>query len=145
MNFLKMEDTSVSKAVPTLEYCFSKEQEIYSGIGHFLERVMNQEIDFAYSHQSTSRKLLSEQEYSLLTVRSKNLNVVAFLERLKEFGRVKTVTMVYVHGLLKKLFEGTGVEDDKLTYELSDHFPLWIQLKTDDELYQLDSIIANRQ
>ena len=47
-------------------------------------------------------------------------------------------------GLLKKLFEGTGVRDDKLTYELSDHFPLWIQLKTDDELYQLDSIIANR-
>jgi len=44
----------------------------------------------------------------------------------------------------KKLFPGKPVSsDDKYTYQLSDHFPLWVQLNTNIEGFKLDQIIQS--
>lgn len=43
--------------------------------------------------------------------------------------------------LMKALFKGTGIPAKKLTWQLSDHFPLWVQIKTDNDVARLDSII----
>lgn len=45
-------------------------------------------------------------------------------------------------GLLHKLFP--NVPEEKRTYQLSDHFPLWIQVITDNEQQRLDSIIHSK-
>ncbi|WP_031567313.1 endonuclease/exonuclease/phosphatase family protein [Rheinheimera texasensis] len=45
------------------------------------------------------------------------------------------------NGLMEALFKGTGIAKNKLTWQLSDHFPLWVQIKTDNDVARLDSII----
>lgn len=41
---------------------------------------------------------------------------------------------------IKELFP-TGMTKEKFTYQLSDHLPLWLQIKTDIEGFKLDEII----
>jgi len=44
-------------------------------------------------------------------------------------------------GLMDALFEDTPINESRYTFELSDHFPLWVQIYTDNEVVQLNSII----
>ena len=41
----------------------------------------------------------------------------------------------------KKLYPGVDAKKDDLTYEMSDHLPLWLQVRTDVEGFQLDQIL----
>lgn len=45
---------------------------------------------------------------------------------------------------IEELFPGKGYTRDKFTYQMSDHFPIWIQVKTDIETYRLDQIIQDK-
>ncbi len=42
---------------------------------------------------------------------------------------------------IEELFPGRGYTKAKFTYQLSDHFPIWIQVKTDISSYVLNQII----
>ncbi|WP_125779378.1 endonuclease/exonuclease/phosphatase family protein [Pseudoalteromonas rubra] len=44
-------------------------------------------------------------------------------------------------GLMAAIFDDTGIPESKWTYELSDHFPLWVQVNTNNELAILNNII----
>jgi endonuclease/exonuclease/phosphatase family metal-dependent hydrolase len=44
---------------------------------------------------------------------------------------------------IEELFPGAGYTRAKFTYQLSDHLPLWIQMRTDIEGYRLNQIIKN--
>ncbi|TMP24633.1 endonuclease [Pseudoalteromonas rubra] len=46
-------------------------------------------------------------------------------------------------GLMAALFDDSGIPKSKWTYELSDHFPLWVQINTNNELAILNSIIQS--
>ncbi len=48
-------------------------------------------------------------------------------------------------GSFKPLYRGVNKTKAKLTYELSDHLPLWIQLNVDVEDAELDQIIKSRK
>jgi hypothetical protein len=39
---------------------------------------------------------------------------------------------------IKELFPGRGYTREKFTYQMSDHFPVWIQVKTDIETFRLN-------
>jgi endonuclease/exonuclease/phosphatase family metal-dependent hydrolase len=42
---------------------------------------------------------------------------------------------------IEELFPGKGLTKEKFTYQMSDHLPIWIQVKTDIEEFRLDQII----
>jgi endonuclease/exonuclease/phosphatase family metal-dependent hydrolase len=42
---------------------------------------------------------------------------------------------------IEQLFPGKGYDRDKFTYQMSDHLPIWIQIKTDIEGFRLNQII----
>jgi len=41
------------------------------------------------------------------------------------------------------LFPGHGYTREKFTYQMSDHFPVWIQIKTDIETFRLNQLIQD--
>ncbi len=43
------------------------------------------------------------------------------------------------------LFPGQGLDADKVTYQLSDHFPVWIQVNTDIDGDRLEQIVQDGQ
>jgi endonuclease/exonuclease/phosphatase family metal-dependent hydrolase len=45
---------------------------------------------------------------------------------------------------IEELFPGKGYTRTKFTYQISDHFPIWIQVKTDIETFRLDQIIQDK-
>lgn len=45
---------------------------------------------------------------------------------------------------IEELFPGKGYTRTKFTYQMSYHFPVWIQIKTDIETYRLDQIIQSK-
>ena len=44
---------------------------------------------------------------------------------------------------IKELFPGTGMTRTQFTYQLSDHFPVWVQIKTDIDGERLTQIVQN--
>ncbi len=44
-------------------------------------------------------------------------------------------------GNMKPLFPGSGLSDQKLTYQLSDHLPLWLHIDTDVADEELDQVL----
>ena len=42
------------------------------------------------------------------------------------------------------LFPGKGYTREKFTYQMSDHFPIWIQVKTDIETFRLNQLIQDK-
>jgi endonuclease/exonuclease/phosphatase family metal-dependent hydrolase len=42
----------------------------------------------------------------------------------------------------KKLYPGVDMTKEDLTYEMSDHLPLWLQVRTDVEGFRLDQILS---
>jgi len=48
-------------------------------------------------------------------------------------------------GIIEKLFPGKNFTQDKFSFQLSDHFPVWIQLKTDIDGFRLDQIVQDNQ
>lgn len=44
---------------------------------------------------------------------------------------------------IKELFSNKNYTHDKFTYQLSDHFPLWVQLDTDIDGERLNQIVQN--
>ena len=42
---------------------------------------------------------------------------------------------------IKELFPGQGYSREKFTYQMSDHLPIWIQVKTDIEGFRLNQIV----
>jgi hypothetical protein len=44
---------------------------------------------------------------------------------------------------IQELFPGKGYTREKFTFQLSDHFPVWIQIKTNIETFRLNQIIQN--
>jgi hypothetical protein len=45
--------------------------------------------------------------------------------------------------IIEKLFPGKKYTRDKFSFQLSDHFPVFIQLKTDIDGYRLDQIVQD--
>ncbi len=45
---------------------------------------------------------------------------------------------------IEELFPGKKLTRDKFTYQMSDHMPVWIQIKTDIERFRLDQIIQSK-
>jgi endonuclease/exonuclease/phosphatase family metal-dependent hydrolase len=45
---------------------------------------------------------------------------------------------------IKELFPGKGYTREKFTYQMSDHFPIWIQVKTDIETFRLNQLIQDK-
>ena len=48
-------------------------------------------------------------------------------------------------GIIKKLFPKENLARDKFSFQLSDHLPVWIQMKTDIDGHRLDQIVQNDQ
>lgn len=48
----------------------------------------------------------------------------------------------FFDGNMRVLYPGSGLTDRKLTYQLSDHLPLWVQIDTDVADEELDQILA---
>lgn len=44
---------------------------------------------------------------------------------------------------IKELFPGAGMTRTRFTYQLSDHFPVWVQIKTDIDGERLTQIVQN--
>lgn len=44
---------------------------------------------------------------------------------------------------IKELFPGAGMTRNQFTYQLSDHFPVWVQIKTDIDGERLTQIVQN--
>lgn len=44
---------------------------------------------------------------------------------------------------IKELFPGAGMTRTQFTYQLSDHFPIWVQIKTDIDGERLTQIVQN--
>ncbi len=44
---------------------------------------------------------------------------------------------------IKELFPTENYTREKFSYQLSDHFPVWVQIKTDIEGQRLNQIIQN--
>lgn len=44
---------------------------------------------------------------------------------------------------IKELFPGAGMTRNQFTYQLSDHFPIWVQIKTDIDGERLTQIVQN--
>lgn len=44
---------------------------------------------------------------------------------------------------IKELFPGAGMTRTQFTYQLSDHFPVWVQIKTDIDGERLTQIVQN--
>ena len=44
---------------------------------------------------------------------------------------------------IKELFPGAGYSREEFTYQLSDHFPIWVQIDTDIEGQRLTQIVQN--
>ena len=44
---------------------------------------------------------------------------------------------------IAELFPGKGYSRQKFTYQLSDHFPVWVQVRTDIETFRLNQIIQD--
>ena len=45
---------------------------------------------------------------------------------------------------IDELFPGKGYTREKFTFQMSDHFPVWIQVKTDIETFRLNQIIQDK-
>ncbi len=46
---------------------------------------------------------------------------------------------------IKELFPDKGCNREKFTFQLSDHFPLWVQIKTDIDGERLSQIVQSRK
>jgi len=46
---------------------------------------------------------------------------------------------------IKELFPDKGYTREKFTFQLSDHFPLWVQIKTDIDGERLSQIVQSRK
>ena len=44
---------------------------------------------------------------------------------------------------IKELFPTQNLTPDQFTFQFSDHFPLWVQIKTDIEGQRLNQIVQN--
>lgn len=44
---------------------------------------------------------------------------------------------------IEELFPGKNYTRQKFTYQMSDHFPIWIQVKTDIETFRLNQLIRD--
>ncbi len=86
----------------------------------------------ALEHITDTAYSVGEKRYDQILFRSSDKNNMPF----KDKGGV----IDFAKGdLLQKLFPET--DEKKLTFELSDHFPLWIQIDIDNENQRLDSIM----
>ena len=45
---------------------------------------------------------------------------------------------------IEELFPGKNYTRQKFTYQMSDHFPIWIQVKTDIETFRLNQLIQDK-
>jgi len=45
---------------------------------------------------------------------------------------------------IEELFPCKGYTREKFTYQMSDHFPIWIQMKTDIETFRLNQLIQDK-
>jgi len=45
---------------------------------------------------------------------------------------------------IEELFPGKNYTRQKFTYQMSDHFPIWIQIKTDIETFRLNQLIQDK-
>jgi len=45
---------------------------------------------------------------------------------------------------IEELFPGKGYTREKFTYQMSDHFPVWIQIKTDIEIFRLNQLVQDK-
>lgn len=48
-------------------------------------------------------------------------------------------------GRIKELFPDKGYSREKFTFQISDHFPLWVQIKTDIDGERLSQLVQNRK
>lgn len=51
----------------------------------------------------------------------------------------------FYEGSHAPLYPGESMKKLEFTYELSDHLPLWIQIKTDDDSFILDQILSRKR
>jgi hypothetical protein len=45
---------------------------------------------------------------------------------------------------IEELFPGKGYTREKFTYQMSDHFRVWIQIKTDIEIFRLNQLVQDK-
>lgn len=100
-------------------------------------------FDALYSKGLEIPSGLKKSEFGTNLAKDKRYDQILHLSRYPDSFMNKGGFLDFYTGGTEVLFP--GMEKEAFTYQLSDHLPLWVQIDTDNDAYQLDQVIKARK